>query len=67
MKFAEMTDEELLETIMRCAQELGWNVAIPTGEEEEAVAGIILGTQEYLDMIVSHLDEAPSSSSKVTH
>lgn len=64
MKFDELTDEELVETIMHCARELGWNVAIPVGEDEDVVTGLILGTQEYLDSVVSNTE---ATNGKVTH
>lgn len=63
-----MTDEELLETIISCAKELGWNVAVPSGEDEgDNILGLILGTPEYLDLITASLESIQLPDSQVTH
>lgn len=49
----EMTAEEAIESIIKGAEALGWNVAIPGVDDEEAECpGMILGTDQYIDDVI---------------
>lgn len=54
-----MTEEEkykLIADLSEIVAELGWCIAIAGREEDDTVAGLIIGTEDYIEAIVG--DEA---------
>ena len=48
-----MNNEEAIESIIKGAEALGWNVAVPgVDNEEDDCHGMILGTNEYIDDVI---------------
>ena len=53
-----MDDGELAFTkFAEGVKEMGWNIAIPDGRDDDQVVGLIVGTEEYIDAVLSHLPE----------
>lgn len=52
------TPEEAVEALSNVCEFFGWQMAIPKMIDEEAdVPGMIIGKQEYIDQVVSHLPD----------
>lgn len=51
-----MTNEELLLAIADICEELGWSIAVPKGDEDVPVQGLIIGEYEYIEGILNKID-----------
>lgn len=49
--------EQLFKELIEIVGELGWVVAIPNGEDNEEVPGLIVGTEEYVDKVSDALEK----------
>lgn len=57
LELSELNSEELIALVVRCAQELGWSVAIPQDlPDYEEVDGIVLGTDKFLKDIMGDVN-----------
>ena len=43
--------------LIAAIQELGWDIAIPEGNDEDFVTGLVAGNTEYVEKILNALDE----------
>lgn len=55
MEYRKQLFTELIEIV----GELGWQIAMPEGEEDEEVPGLVIGTEEYVTKITGALDGKP--------
>lgn len=53
IKEMEVSNDELFLKLAEIAAALEWNVAIPQGDDEEEVKGLVIGTQEYIDSVLN--------------
>lgn len=50
-----MTEEEAIQNIIKSCEVMGWQIAIPKGEPDSNVDGLVIGTEEYINRTL--LDE----------
>lgn len=43
--------EQLFKELIQIVGELGWSVAIPDGDDNEEVPGLIIGSSDYVDKV----------------
>lgn len=48
---------ELFRELIQCLSDLGWCIAIPDIEDHEEFPGMIVGSPEYVDRILSHIPD----------
>lgn len=48
---------DLMEQLIKVIDQLGWSVAVPEGDDDEDVPGLIIGTQEYVSAVTDRLPE----------
>lgn len=53
----QISEEELLGTLVATISQLGWSVALPDIDDEATVPGMIIGTENYIDAVLKHLPE----------
>lgn len=58
--------EEAFEAIAKAAEHLGWNIAFKSGEDDDIVNYVIIGTDEELQRITGVLDGERHDVSKRT-
>lgn len=49
--------EQLFKELLEIVKELGWKVAFPIGDDDDAVPGMIIGTEEYVTDVTEAVDE----------
>ena len=54
LKFNEGEELHPLMVATMAAVDMGWNIAIPEGGDDEEIQGIIMGTPEYLEEILGN-------------
>jgi hypothetical protein len=59
--------KQLFKELIEIVGELGWVVAIPEGDLDEEVPGLVVGTEEYVNHVIDAVDENYSGSHKETH
>ena len=47
---------QLFKELIEIVTELGWSMAIPKGDDNEEVPGLIVGSDEYLEEVLDKLD-----------
>lgn len=51
-------EKQLMDAIANICEELGWSIAIPyTSDGEDQVQGLLIGTADYIESILTQLDE----------
>lgn len=48
--------EQLFKEIIEIVGELGWQIAIPKGNDNDEVPGLIIGTEEYVKEVTEAVD-----------
>lgn len=48
-----MSEEELFDQLLEIVFKLGWDIAVPKVDDDDDVPGLIIGTPEYLDDVLS--------------
>lgn len=59
----KLTEGEALVVLVEAADALGWNVAIPSIEDDEEVPGLIMGKDGYVDWVTEKLGNEPIPAS----
>lgn len=49
--------EQLFKELIEIVGELGWQVAIPNGPEDDEVPGLIIGTEEYVNRVTEAMED----------
>lgn len=52
LKFNEGEEIHPIIIISMAAMDMGWSMAIPSGDDDKEVEGMIVGTDEYIDSIL---------------
>ncbi|MBN1637340.1 MAG: hypothetical protein JW866_00105 [Ignavibacteriales bacterium] len=53
LKFNEGEEIHPTMIVVMATKEMGWNIAIPNGDDDEELSGMIIGTNEYIDSIIN--------------
>jgi len=56
LKFNEGEELHPLMVVSMAAMDMGWDIAIPEGKDDEEIQGIIMGTDEYLQEMLGSDD-----------
>lgn len=54
--------EQLFKELIEIVGELGWTLALPDGEDDDEVPGMIIGTETYVAKTVEAVDNGSSTS-----
>lgn len=52
-----LNEDQALQALLIAGEYLGWNIAIPTVDDDEVVVGVIVGRSEYVAWVMDHLPE----------
>lgn len=61
LKFNQGEEIHPIILISMAAMDMGWDMAVPNGEGDEEIKGMIVGTNEYIDSILKEEDNEPET------
>jgi hypothetical protein len=61
LKFNQGEEIHPIILISMAAMDMGWDMAVPNGEGDEEIEGMIVGTNEYIDSILKEKDNEPET------
>ena len=64
LKFNKGDELHPLMVVSMAAMDMGWDIAIPEGKDDEEIQGMVIGTDEYLQEILGDDDNPPDHYDK---
>lgn len=61
LKFNEGEEIHPVMLISMAAMDIGWQIAIPSEDEDDDISGMVVGTEEYIDSVLNDNNDNPDS------